>query len=228
MNFYTLASKMNKDVTREAMRFAVLPGQTFAEQHEIQMHFAQEEFDRNCKLGLILMKRFRRLEREINNESADEPPVERTTGCYFITIRPKDDSIPFDAFQLIVDKFVRRKMITWYSFSYEQKGVDEESLGKGFHVHIIVKTTCTSKAELLRNAISAFKCCTEPNCIDVKLCKTPNSVITKYLLNYESEDGHKIVTKEMDALWRKNNALESLYTSSVPLDEEQCQIESET
>lgn len=130
---------------------------------------------------------------------------------YFITIRPDSKRITFHEFYKLVDKFIKRKCFIEYSLSFEQKGLSIETLGTGFHVHIVANTKHNSKGQCLRDTVSSFKSCTADNCIEVKPTREPIKIIDKYLKEYESEDGHKEITKEWDKLWRQQLNLSEIY-----------------
>lgn len=136
-----------------------------------------------------------------------------TKNWYFITIRPDNKKITFIDFYNKCKTFAHRAFITEYSLSFEQKGTNDVSLGHGFHAHIVCKTSARSKGEVLRYTQSTFSTCTADNCIEVIPTRMPEDIINNYLLNYESKDGHKIVTKEWDALWRAQNNLKNLYNT---------------
>lgn len=135
---------------------------------------------------------------------------------YFITVRPDEKKINFKDFFEKVRKFVNRKFMLKYSLSFEQKGTDDASIGLGFHVHIVANTRHRSKGECLRDTISTFGTCTAHNCIQVDTTKTPDDIINKYLLEYESNDGHKIITKETDELWRSKYGIKPIYNEEDP------------
>lgn len=167
---------------------------------------AMNDFERNAKLGIQLMLKFKELAIE-----EGLTPDDRISKTYFITIRPKDDAIIFNDFQQRIIKFLQRKCFRKYTYSYEQKGTTLDTLGEGFHVHIVASMTSRSKGEVLRNTISTFKDICAANCIQVDICKNPEKLINNYLINYESDDGHKITTKDFDAQWRYENNLQPLY-----------------
>jgi len=139
---------------------------------------------------------------DIYNEVVNTTKV----NWYFITIRPQE-GIEFKEFKGIVEKYLNRKCFLEYTFSYEQKGTNFDELGKGFHCHIVANTTWRSKIEGLRQTISTFKGIASDNCIQIDTTREPSKIIKNYLIDYESKDGHKIVTKEWDTLWRSKEGL---------------------
>lgn len=143
-----------------------------------------------------------------------------TDKRYFITIRPSAKAIFADSdtrqgFHSKVIDFLSRKCFVEYTAQFEQKGVSEETLGKGFHVHIVAKMTQRSKPEVLRDTLSSWKVWIEEgwiadNCIQVETSSNGEALIQNYLIEYKSKDDHKIETLEWDEKWREANNLELL------------------
>lgn len=98
-----------------------------------------------------------------------------------------------------------------FTLSFEQKGTTTETMGHGYHTHIIATMKQKSKGEVLRDTQSSFQHTTAPNCIDVSLCKNPEEVVQNYLIDYVSNDNHKITTKEYDSIWRTSLNLQATY-----------------
>lgn len=201
MNFYTLAAKMN-ELKNKHYDEAIILGTDPNDARELAHNRMLKEFDRNCKLGLELMDRFKKM------------MPKRETGHYMITIRPDESKIKFRVFKTLVEKYVRKKMIT-YTYSFEQKGIDPETLGKGFHVHIVGTIRQRDKTTCLAQTCNFFADCTAANCIQVDYCSHPEATIKNYLVDYVSEDGHKEVTKTGDSIWRREEQLEELYTNNL-------------
>jgi len=135
-----------------------------------------------------------------------------TNNWFFITIRPDESKVDFNTFYEKVRKYTERKFMEEFTLSFEQKGIEDKDLGKGFHCHIVANTTHRSKGECLRDTISTFNSIAAANCINVQTTRNPKEIIQKYLTNYESDDGHKEPTQEADAKWRTQEQLDPLYT----------------
>jgi hypothetical protein len=56
---------------------------------------------------------------------------------FFITVNPKPD-VKLDLFMKLLVNFCKRKPITDYIYTIEQRGETIEEVGKGFHAHILV------------------------------------------------------------------------------------------
>lgn len=139
-----------------------------------------------------------------------------TTNWYFITIRPDEKKINFTEFFKKVQKYSKRACVNSFYISFEQKGLSIETLGQGFHCHMIIYSNIwRSKGECLRDTKSSFASCTAPNCIDVSTTRNPEEIKEKYLLSYESKDNHKECTKNWDTLWRSNLGIKSIYENII-------------
>lgn len=198
MNFYTLAAKLRRDIARQADHLETL-GYDESTAGEIAKSSAMTTFEANTRLGIELMLKYKEIASEMGLIQ------DKVYNTFMITIRPECKKVSFEKFYDDVYDYLERKMFCGkhiYAVRFEQKGTSDETLGHGFHVHIISETNCRSKGEVLRNTISTFKNYCAANCIQVDLCKNPEETKQKYLIDYESKDGHKIVTKEWDDKWR--------------------------
>ena len=142
---------------------------------------------------------------------------------YFITIRPDDNKCNLLEFKEKVFAFLEKKCFTNYTLSFEQKGKTVMDIGKGFHCHIVAECTQRSKGNVLRDTLSTWnKWILEgkiaENCIDVRGVKNPESIIQNYLIDYKSDDNHKIETKNIDEIWRNDNSLKSIYRMMAPAE----------
>jgi len=150
---------------------------------------------------------------------------------YMITIRPAEGAVNFNVFRAKIEEYLARKCFLDYKYSFEQKGQSWETLGHGFHVHIVANTKHTSKANLLRDTLSSFNRWIEKghvaqNCINVLPVSNPEEMIQRYLIDYHSDDDHKIVTKEYDEKWRTLNHLAPIYSfTACPSSSGTCIIE---
>lgn len=136
--------------------------------------------------------------------------------AYFITIRPDCNNVTFLEFKEKVESFVNRSCFLECTYSFEQKGTTPSELGNGFHVHIVTTSKHRSKGECLRDTLSSWQKWIDDkkivsNCIDVGVTKNPETLIQNYLIDYKSDDDHKMPTKSMDELWRLEQGLVSLY-----------------
>lgn len=207
MNFFTAGAKMAKEVDRLRQQYEdVNINKTLEECEEFILNKNKRAMKYGCQLALA----YKEVATEMGLLTA------KATNTFMITIRPECKKINLHTFKKDVDDYIKRKMFTnIYICSYEQKGTTMDTLGNGFHVHIIAETTCRSKGEVLRNTISTFQHYTAANCIQVDICKNPEGVINDYLIDYKSQDGHKEITKEWDSIWRTQEGLASPIKSNT-------------
>lgn len=187
------------------------------EAYDMAVQHARHEFREIIKIAKML------------NEDYQEITGLVTKQQYFITIRPDHTKVDFDSFYDIIYKLVNRSCFTKYRLSFEQKGKRLAELGDGFHCHIVAETTHRSKGECIRAICSTFnkwinlEWITDNN-IDVKPCKNPDEIVNKYLIEYESNDEHKVLTMDADKVWRQRMNLNSLYENNMPKRRQACMI----
>lgn len=134
---------------------------------------------------------------------------------YMITIRPIE-GIDVNLFKDKITSLVERSCFIDGCYSFEQKGTTPDSIGQGLHCHLVARMTQKSKGAVLRDIISSFnkwikEGLISENNIDVRTTHNPKDIVQRYLINYESDDDHKIITKEYDAIFRERTGLASLY-----------------
>lgn len=165
-----------------------------------------KQFDEYLKISSELHTRYINLIKPPQNQN------------YFITIRPDDNKCNFIDFKEKCLNFVNRKCFINYTLTFEQKGTCIDDLGKGFHCHIVAKMKQRSKGEIIRDTLSSWndwinnKYITE-NCIEIIPTKNPEALVNNYLIEYKSEDNHKIKTKDWDDIWRSNMSIEKIYST---------------
>lgn len=209
MNFYTVAARINREIAK-AERVAAGAGQpnpTVFGDAERTRQLAKAKA--NFELGVDLMLMFREV------AAAKGLTNDNVKNTYLLTIRPADGH-DFATFYEIVRRFVNRKCVTDFTLTFEQKGTSHDTLGHGYHVHIVATMTQGSRTKVLRDTQSTFKHVAADNCVDVKLCRTPKMVVDNYFVAYQSDDGHKEQTQEWDALWRTQLRLQPLYENELP------------
>jgi len=208
MNFLTAASKFRKDVEKHVQEFEEFSSYTTIELRERASRLYLEEFRRNCEVAVLL--------RDIAIDCGfSNDPNNILSRHFFISIRPPHNAIEFEVFKELCFKYLSKKMFLQWAITFEQKSID--GTGEGFHCHIIAKTKARSKGEILRNT-TEFQGIVAQNCIDIKPCKNPVETFRNYCINYESDDGHKVTTREGDRIWRSNNNINDYYWSNTPLE----------
>uniref|UniRef100_UPI0040487CDE hypothetical protein n=1 Tax=Mariniflexile sp. TaxID=1979402 RepID=UPI0040487CDE len=62
----------------------------------------------------------------------------------FVTISPKPE-VQLEDFTKTVEKLVKRHMFSAYAYAFEQRASAPEEVGKGFHVHILLRRNLNYK-----------------------------------------------------------------------------------
>lgn len=214
-SIYNRAQKHASEVARNACLTSededsrkITYHETFTKSYELVVNTERQRFKSILEIAAVLHQ-------DYMGVSTKEP------AWYLITIRPDCRKVTFNDFYDMIERLMKRKFWLKWTLSFEQKGTTEETMGEGFHVHIVSETTHRSKGEVIRDLLSSFrkwinKEWIKEQCIDVRLAKRPDEIIDKYLINYESEDGHKEKTFETDKLWRDALKLESTYEDQIP------------
>lgn len=173
------------------------------------------ELELDMRMGLLMQDRFTAVKKSMIEEGLlpNSVKAEKITKMYFITVRPNESKTTFKRFFELVGQFVGRECFEHFTLAFEQKGLTPETLGSGYHVHILAKMHQASKGQVLRDTISTFKRCTSENCIQVDKVKTKIDAdrIMGYIRDHLAQDGHKILTEAQDALWRQREGIEALY-----------------
>jgi len=229
MNAFSAASRFRKDLTAElrVTRAAFKIESEGLDENEKALLWAQK----CAQTEAMLWEQTRETMRvawkmqQMMMETRDE--VIGAKRVFMITVRPKEGLLLLEDFVRGIQKMLERKVFVHWQASFEQKGVDDESLGTGMHVHVVAECSC-AKSLVLQAVVGQCKDGTwacgalsrwvndgliEPNCVDVRPCKDPARVVQRYLVDYVSDDGHKEVTMAWDAKWRSMEGLLPLYNS---------------
>lgn len=184
MNFYTVAAKMDREAVKYALENTEFHG-SFKEAYSYKLDTLMGIHERVMDIGSQLLESY----------------GTRMKGGrhYMITIRPADGSITFEKFKSDVMKFVQPLLN--YELAFEQKGECTEDLGKGFHVHIIMKGTTEQHypSKLLRNAQKEFKY-VAAHCIQVDTLRNLDKA--REYIRGKKNDEKKMRAVEFDKQWR--------------------------
>lgn len=202
---FAFAQSAYKKADKIARKTASTLGSNEEEEKEIYQTIYNNEI-------VIAKNEFNRI-LDLSEELHEQYLLKYNKQWLFITIRPDESKLTFFEFTTLVDKYINRKTIKNFTLSYEQKGTSEDTIGKGFHCHIVANTTWRSKGEALRDTFSTFNKICAKNCIQVDRTNNPESIIENYLIEYKSDDDHKSLTKEWDDLWRKKYNIQNVYNN---------------
>jgi len=213
MNFVSLASRKKRDMTNLRRLYAA-GGVPWDE--DLQDALYNEKLVHIYHEALAQEKIYLELRKELGFGKA--------LGTYTLDIRPPPD-VSFDNFKSFIDYFFARKPLTDYLYVYEQKGSSDETLGMGFHVHAIIKSTWRSTADIARAVQSSMDKYNIPHLPNITarctLLQTDRDVQQKqaYMLDGTSKDGHKAETFLFDKIWRLRAKLDPKYTKGAYQDE---------
>jgi len=132
---------------------------------------------------------------------------------YMLTVRPPPGT---DLLRLkeTTEAFVATWGSSWeeYEYAFEQKGETLEELGKGCHVHLVLRTSKSNyyPSHILRDAKRAWPW-VAANCIQ---CDALNNVArAKAYIRGDKGKEEKLASAAMDSVWRQREGLLELYES---------------
>lgn len=210
MNFYTVASKFDKQSRKKAldeMKRSTMAHEMgiqtivpeFDELYDKYLNECIHEFDRVCNIGIDLMNRFSNKVKTINDNNGDR--------WYFITVRPPHDT-NWETFKSDCESFCDKWNYKWIECTYvfEQKGESMESLGHGFHWHMRFATAMINyyPSHILRDLAKHFNYVAR-NCIKVESIKSLERCI-EYMQGDKKSDA-KAIAVAHDAIWRDRNGI---------------------
>jgi len=149
----------------------------------------------------------------------------------WVTVNPKPET-SFESFKKDVDKYVNQKHIEAAEYVYEQRGSNDDTMGQGFHVHLLVKTK-TNKADFEKRTRAKFsKYCGNDKHIYMKSCPLKFIKDKQAYMRGEKIEPGKETKCEIDKLWRIKNNLNQYYITNngiqtESLEESQSSAEEE-
>lgn len=150
--------------------------------------------------------------------------TEKITGkWFFITLRPeKKHEHRFTDFKAEVMEYLKRTMFVDWSMVFEQKGETQETIGEGYHCHILCKCAdWATKKKMINDTKSTWKKWLNGDVPDAFVQIDKVETITdkdnkiRYM-NGEKADEWKQKAVEMDTVFREHHHLEKLYKPSLP------------
>jgi len=150
---------------------------------------------------------------ELNNKIE----AKHNTDYIFVTINPRPN-ISLDDFKKIVFKSLSKNWLTKYLMVFEQRGIDDSEIGKGFHSHILIYRKGKKFNEIKREFQSSFrKVCDSDNpaVLNFRMCKDEDlDKRIKYITGIKKvyDDNMKDIKQQYDILFRQKNNLEPYYS----------------
>lgn len=145
---------------------------------------------------------------------------ERIKGHKFITIRPPPNT-PFECFFRAVNEYLTRKWINSFELVFEQKGETEETLGYGFHVHLVVQHKGNKgKSAMIEECQHDFKKYNiqlggnQPYIVPIQDQKNLEKILNGYMSDWKKNDQLKCAAFSMDEPWRQKVGLLRKYNEA--------------
>lgn len=137
------------------------------------------------------------------------------TNHLWITINPEDrGEQTLSNLQESIQKLTQKTFVKLMEWTFEQRGDEEQSRGKGVHVHILL--SLKEKKPRLDSIKRAIKSCFQqlvgnPRCMDIRKC--PDTRVEDKLLYLQGEkwDEEKESKIDQDKIWRQENNLSDIY-----------------
>lgn len=132
----------------------------------------------------------------------------------FITINPPP-TLKLDIFINTINKTLSKNWIEGYIYVIEQRGENEEELGKGFHTHILIKLFQHKKqSEINREIKNTWKKILDIDNYHILNIKFIDDAEQKrkqgYILGEKAEE-IKHLKQKMDIIYREKNNLQKYY-----------------
>jgi len=167
-------------------------------------HFNKLIMEENFEKFLPL---FKEIKEDINK-------FEEKTNYIFLNVNPAPNHSLL-SFQQLIEKNMKKVWIKDYCYVLEQRGENPETIGKGFHTHIIIeKHPEKSYSQCIKELARSFsKCCDTSNFHLFSGAIIKESDINKrrqYILGVK-QDTQKHLKQQFDIIWRKENFLKTSY-----------------
>lgn len=205
MNFLALGMRSIKNATKYADQLrdnkAIPEGKTWDDMYQDRLQTEHKKIQEGMELGFRYYDMFRKRMEEFS------------TRKYLITVRPPHD-VNFNTFKHAVESYINRYHNNWleYRYAYEQKGIDEASLGTGFHIHLIIWTTKINyyPSHILRDTALSFPFVAK-HCIQVDTIQNLEKAI-QYISGMKEKK--KMDAVKFDKIWREKMGLSEIYCNA--------------
>jgi len=163
------------------------------------------------------------LMKDINEEKKKrEEQIPEKSDYVFITVNPRPD-VPLSDFKKAVDKSVQKTFIKKSLHVIEQRGESMDTLGKGFHTHILIDKGDYRISHLKREFARTFGKLTDvsnPCCFNIDFCKKEDiKKRQNYMLGWK-KDETKHLKQVHDRPFRKKFLIKDYYGSLFDTDDD--------
>lgn len=138
----------------------------------------------------------------------------------FVTINPEPNCALKD-FLTVHNKAISKTWMTHYIYVIEQRGINEDEIGKGFHIHMIIQRNGKKPSHIIRELSNTYK----------KVCDTSNyhffntkqinqeefSRKLEYILGtkHSDDNNNKDIKQKYDKIFRQKNNLKISYMQGL-------------
>lgn len=159
----------------------------------------------------------------LEQELVDKNKAKSQNEYIFVTFNFNTECQNLISSSKFKDKLVSKESMEEYAYCYEQRGETLDEIGKGLHMHFLIKRNKKKPSEWTRELYSTFKNYTGFSLDDFKnpkyrmCCFVPKSWAKEKLayMSGEKWDEDKNKKCEMDIIFRKNNNLNLIYNKNL-------------
>jgi len=144
-----------------------------------------------------------------------------TKNHLFLTINPPPE-IDICKFQTYIKRIVNKKWIIKYLLCYEQRGENDETKGRGFHVHILIEHNPMKPSHIKRELANTLKDIMDVENYHILNIKHIDSTEAKRKINYiigTKKEAEKHTKQHYDIIWRKEMNLDPYYNMNYIIED---------
>lgn len=183
-------------------------------ERQVKLSYYRKRYRLMIEQGLVNDKRLMECIKDI--EELEKRSGKKDSDLVFITVSPRPDVL-FQDFINTVNKLFSKVWLKNYIYVFEQRGDNEDNIGKGFHIHGLLYRDGKKFSDIRREIISTIKKVVDINvysAYEIKLVKDDDDNVKKimnYMLGDKAEE-YKHPKQAMDKVWREKNNILSYYS----------------
>lgn len=148
---------------------------------------------------------------------------EKTTPYIWLCVNP-NPTVLLSEFNKTINKMITKKWLQSYVYVLEQRGQIEEEIGKGFHLHAIIKRPDDKKlSHCIRELSNTFKTICDVSNYHFFQTKFIDEAEKdrkmEYILGQKeyTDDNRKDLKQQMDKIWRERLNIQPYFFSNIEL-----------
>lgn len=143
--------------------------------------------------------------------------LERNNLYVWLTVNP-NTSVELKDFLKQLHKFANRALFEEYMYVVEQRGTCEDTMGTGFHAHLLLKRSMTYKpGKVQKHSMNSWKRMTyvyNPQIFNFHWCPQKYIEDKKEYMRVGGKTGDgKELKQQIDSVWREKNNIQTFYES---------------